>query len=283
MDEIVMRGLARDRNKRYPSAREMALAIEATMPLAPPSQVGRWVDALAGDALAERMEQIAGIESAVSEGAHESEGGSAMLPVPAADQTIPARPPIVPSPPAAPRMTMEPVMRTDARRVLALATESSLGRIPGLPRWGRRRLAVILAVTVVGLAIFAGMRLRPRHEALAEVAPAIPKPVETHAVAVPMPPPPPAGTWVPASQPMDEAPAVQAEALPPAPRSSSPPRPYAPHPVVGPPRPATPQRAPATALPEPQAPAAPPNKPSCDPPYWYDAEGNKHYYRHCSN
>jgi len=62
LDAIVLRGLARERNDRYATARDMALALEAAVPLAPPSQVGRWVEGLVGEALAERTEQIAGIE-----------------------------------------------------------------------------------------------------------------------------------------------------------------------------------------------------------------------------
>jgi hypothetical protein len=29
--------------------------------------------------------------------------------------------------------------------------------------------------------------------------------------------------------------------------------------------------------------SAAPTTPSCDPPFWYDAEGNKRYYRHCAS
>jgi eukaryotic-like serine/threonine-protein kinase len=68
IDALVLKGLARDRNARFATAREMALALEASMPLAPPSQVGRWVETLVGDALAERTEQIAGIERLVDAG-----------------------------------------------------------------------------------------------------------------------------------------------------------------------------------------------------------------------
>jgi serine/threonine-protein kinase len=65
IDAIVLRGLARDRAQRYATAREMALALEAAIPLAPPSQVGGWVESLVGDALADRTAQIAGIEGLV--------------------------------------------------------------------------------------------------------------------------------------------------------------------------------------------------------------------------
>src|SRR5580700_10669800 len=62
VDAIVLKGLARDREQRYATARDMALAIESAMPLATPSQIGSWVEGLVGDSLAERTEQIADIE-----------------------------------------------------------------------------------------------------------------------------------------------------------------------------------------------------------------------------
>jgi serine/threonine-protein kinase len=68
VDEIVLRGLACEPADRYATARDMALAIESAMPLAPASQVGRWVESLAGEALAERTRQIAEIEGAVASG-----------------------------------------------------------------------------------------------------------------------------------------------------------------------------------------------------------------------
>jgi serine/threonine-protein kinase len=106
LDAIVLKGLARDRNQRYATAREMALALEAAIPLAPPSQVGTWVDGLVGDSLAERTEQIADIERLVG-GAEAGATSSAVmtfagpLPSPANEQRLPSDPP--PRPKALPR------------------------------------------------------------------------------------------------------------------------------------------------------------------------------------
>ncbi len=77
IDAIVLRGLARERAQRYATAREMALALEAAIPLAPPSRVGWWVETLVGDSLAERTEQIAGIERLV-DGAAEATSSALM-------------------------------------------------------------------------------------------------------------------------------------------------------------------------------------------------------------
>jgi serine/threonine protein kinase len=72
VDEVVLRGLSRDRGDRWETARAMALAIEDAIPLAPPSRVGAWVDSLVGEAIAERSKQIASIESPVGGGGHAS-------------------------------------------------------------------------------------------------------------------------------------------------------------------------------------------------------------------
>jgi serine/threonine-protein kinase len=63
LDRIVLRGLARDLPARYPSAREMALDLEAHARLERPSQMTEWVERLAGDELARRAARVAEIES----------------------------------------------------------------------------------------------------------------------------------------------------------------------------------------------------------------------------
>jgi serine/threonine protein kinase len=62
MDAIVMRAVATDPAKRYPTARAMALAIEAIGPLATQSTVGSWVQSLAKDSLAKRAAWVREIE-----------------------------------------------------------------------------------------------------------------------------------------------------------------------------------------------------------------------------
>ena len=64
VDEVVMRGLARDPDARFATAREMALAIEQQIGLASPYEVGEWVELVAADELARRARTIAEIESA---------------------------------------------------------------------------------------------------------------------------------------------------------------------------------------------------------------------------
>ena len=63
-DAVVMRGLARDPAQRFTTARDMALAIEQTIGLASPYEVGEWVETVAADEIARRARSIAEIESA---------------------------------------------------------------------------------------------------------------------------------------------------------------------------------------------------------------------------
>ena len=63
-DAVVMRGLARDPAQRFTTARDMALAIEQTIGLASPYEVGEWVESFAADEIARRARSIAEIESA---------------------------------------------------------------------------------------------------------------------------------------------------------------------------------------------------------------------------
>jgi eukaryotic-like serine/threonine-protein kinase len=58
LDAIVMHGLEREADKRFATAREFALALEQYGPLAPPSEVGAWVEHIAKDALARRSVRV---------------------------------------------------------------------------------------------------------------------------------------------------------------------------------------------------------------------------------
>ena len=64
LDAVVERALERNEAGRYPSARELAIAVEHAAPLASPRAVGEWVERLAGDVLAKRAERVSWIESA---------------------------------------------------------------------------------------------------------------------------------------------------------------------------------------------------------------------------
>jgi serine/threonine-protein kinase len=62
-DRIVERALSRDPEARYSTAREMALALEATPVVAATREIGAWVEAIASDLLTTRAQRVAEIES----------------------------------------------------------------------------------------------------------------------------------------------------------------------------------------------------------------------------
>ena len=66
LDEIVMKGLERDAENRWSSAREMAAALEQALAPAPAREIGEWVHSVAGDALDWRQELVHRIESETS-------------------------------------------------------------------------------------------------------------------------------------------------------------------------------------------------------------------------
>jgi serine/threonine protein kinase len=59
LDAIVMRGLSRAPSERFATAREMALAIERSVEIARASQVGDWLERVAGKTLRARAQRIA--------------------------------------------------------------------------------------------------------------------------------------------------------------------------------------------------------------------------------
>lgn len=63
VDAIVMRALARNREERFATAREMAVALEQVIHQAAASEIGTWVEHLAGKELAKRVDRVSDIES----------------------------------------------------------------------------------------------------------------------------------------------------------------------------------------------------------------------------
>jgi serine/threonine protein kinase len=62
LDEMVMRGLARQKRERFATAREMAVALEAAVAPATQRAVGEWVESLAAAALAKRAALVEEVE-----------------------------------------------------------------------------------------------------------------------------------------------------------------------------------------------------------------------------
>jgi serine/threonine protein kinase len=58
LDALVLKALAPNREDRFASAREMAIALEACIPPASSLKVGAWVEIVAGDSLKERAQRL---------------------------------------------------------------------------------------------------------------------------------------------------------------------------------------------------------------------------------
>ena len=63
LDDIVLRGLQREPNLRFSTARELALAIEQQTVTVAASEVGAWVERVWGESLKERTRHLVAIES----------------------------------------------------------------------------------------------------------------------------------------------------------------------------------------------------------------------------
>jgi serine/threonine-protein kinase len=62
VDAVALRALETEPSRRYPTAGEMAEALERAMPPAPASEVAEWVVANAGKTLAQRAEMLRAVE-----------------------------------------------------------------------------------------------------------------------------------------------------------------------------------------------------------------------------
>ncbi len=309
VDAIVLRGLARDRTERYATAREMALALEAAVQLAPPSQVGRWVEGLVGDALAERTEQIAGIERLDDGG---DSGETSLPPISIRGES---RAPKDDGPTAIDGRTSslslsDRTARTEPGRVYAndavdpraslvdrtafgLRPDDSLAAIAAVPRRSSHRLLVVGTLVVLAIALFGARDLRRRGQpAVAELPPksvaidarsatplrAQPEPLEAEGWIPVMPPAAPPETKID-SHPVTPSVATAGPRKWPAAQSV-----VSAHPVAA--RPSGPAQGSESSAATPGAITTHPSTPAaanCDPPFWIDADGTKRYNRHCAN
>jgi eukaryotic-like serine/threonine-protein kinase len=313
LDAIVLRGLARDRNDRYATAREMALALEAAVPLAPPSQVGRWVEGLVGEALAERTEQIAGIER-LDDGGESGETSrppissrspSHAIPSDAASAVIERTPSLSLLDRTAPTepgtyvtAALDPRATVVDRPAFSARPDDPLATVAGVPRRGSHLFVVVAAAIVIAVALFGARDLRKRGASVAIEPPPKPATVEIRQSAPPqraapdaldsagwvpvMTSPPPALDPKPEPRPITASvtaavTAPQRKWISVQPAASA--RPAVVRAQASTPPAETPGAPPATSPAHSSIPAAA----NCDPPFWIDADGTKRYNRHCAN
>lgn len=93
VDGIVLRALDRDPARRFPTAREMALALETAVPVASPTRVSRWLDGLVGEQLAIRARMLSRAEHELERLANAAPEGA----------TVAREQPPVPAPAGVPR------------------------------------------------------------------------------------------------------------------------------------------------------------------------------------
>jgi eukaryotic-like serine/threonine-protein kinase len=261
LDAIVLRGLEKDPRNRFASAREMAVAIESCLPLAPAHEVGEWVEQTAFAMLAERAQKIAEIESRASE--------SKMV---AASMSIEERM----SDPVDPKwdgIATEPDKIVDAGSQLMPIEEATMGS-PGTPltqvssrefgvearRHRSRRLAGIAAFMACVAAASGWLVERNRAQPAARRNHAEPRtaaPAQPPAAMAALPAPPPAIAPAVNVEQVDEDAKPAAEPLPALPTVTRP----------------TPKRPPAAA--------AAAKRAACNPPYVVDESHIRHIKPEC--
>jgi serine/threonine protein kinase len=267
LDALTLRGLSRDPGKRFRTASEMALALEECMTPVPASRIGQWVQAAAGQALNERSERIALIES---DSAMNAPVVSSSERLTASDGRVVSKDPPLPSVPivadGAPATASLPGDEMLLTTQLSSGSISVRSQAPGGTRWGSRR-ALIGMIAVGGLlAVVALVTMKSeQHPGANEVAPAAaPNPIAPSASS-----PGSESTATPTSPPMS-APSAAALVAPSAPQPSQS------HAMPSSTRPVAPQR-PVPATPRPTG--SP--KPACDPPFYFNAEGNRVFKKEC--
>jgi serine/threonine protein kinase len=142
-DEVCLKALSRDPALRYKTAREMALALEHCEGIASPTEVGEWVERVAGTTLSDREDKIAEIESG-SAGMHMSPSGRMQARVPLAPTSdSDVSKPIPPSGFSAPRIeaTLVGVGPGSQGSLPVLQAAPSEGGVPSSRRERRDRRA----------------------------------------------------------------------------------------------------------------------------------------------
>jgi serine/threonine-protein kinase len=243
LDDVVMRGLARNPEERFSSARAMAVALETACAVASQRQVGEWIEKTAGEILHERAALVAKIETDTSI--------SHLVPQ---VEVFSSRPP----PPVTPYPSFHPPPAMSAHETGPSAVISQQSIAPPPPQ--RSRAPVVLALALLflllgGIAFLGWTRLRTAPAA------APPPPPATVASETPKPPEPP--------PPETTSPAPVASSAPPPTQT-----------VARPPPPIQPTVTAPTTKPTASASAKPPAA-DCNPPYTVDTDGIRHVKPEC--
>ncbi|MBS2015542.1 MAG: serine/threonine protein kinase [Deltaproteobacteria bacterium] len=267
LDDIVMRGLAPKVEDRFATAREMALLLEKNGGLVAASEMGEWVESLAGSSLGKRSARIRVIEASGSTPDLAADAGRPSAPSTTGRTSMP-----VPTSTGVRERDVETLVGD----VVSGAGSSASAEPPG--RRTKRTLAVVAVVAfLLGLAVVGGLAQRDalRRSGDGEAKPSAgsqPGPATGSAIAATSST---AALSAPQGAASTEPSATPAAAIA---SASSSPSAAASAPVIlgvkGVSTKGVHNHPPPMAAPKP--------KPDdCDPPYTFDADGHKVYKRNC--
>jgi serine/threonine-protein kinase len=267
-DAAVMRGLAMEPSHRFGTAAEMARALEACEGLASPSEVGEWVRSLVGDKLEERARAIARVES--QSGSMPAMNAAAATAAELPQEDVLTAVSDVRSSPS----TSAPIsarLRVAARSAQPAVRAALNVTIPTGPALTVGALAIAVGIVLATVLVLRSHSTPSSPPAASSAGAAATGSVEPGASA----PSAPSAAIVAPSFDVDDLPLASAAASASAASAASagatatPPASAAPHPL---PRWGTTPGAAAPAK----------TRASCDPPYFFDADGVKHYKRECN-
>jgi serine/threonine-protein kinase len=257
LDAVALRGLDHDPAKRFPTARAMAVALEASGPLATSTEVGEWVEATAHEELMQRAKFMAELEQLND------------LPSPSS-----SHPPDV-SASDIPTMVAPAKLRSLHTGSLAESSEettfpygmswASLPRqLADWVRMGERRKRVAIAAgsSVLLMAALAWLLVTRPTPARTTTEPATFRVAASQPLSSALPAGPTSALRPTASTPLAAASAGNGPETK-APGSSEQPRPLSTKPIS----------------PKTNYPAS--SRPGCQPPYTVDEVGHRHYKREC--
>jgi serine/threonine-protein kinase len=283
VDEILFRGLHRDPAKRYQTAREMAIALEKSIGIAPPSEIGEWVETVAGDVLHQRAARIAEIESSSSANLN----AAALLHEVSSARTTTAPPPKIEEVsgeqskvfvPAVPPSSASSVRSID---LTSQVSSISVSRPGEFAKPKPRRGPVLALLVVLGVGIGVGVFFMTRRAS----TPADAKSAATSAISPSASASATAESAVPpATSPADPVVSSNLDPTPSAPPTSSSARKKDPQPSAALMQNATSKKT-ATPPPAPPPPSPPPTvtqkKPDCDVLFTLDKDGHKVWKKEC--
>ncbi|HEY8073697.1 MAG TPA: protein kinase [Labilithrix sp.] len=243
LDALVLKGLAREPEQRFATAREMAVALERCgIAAAPASSIGEWVESLANESLEKKASRIHDIERV-------SDQGLPPAPPPSQPEIKIAFPP--------PRTQFESLeTMTAPEQPTSNVSYATARTVPGAaPKNRLRPLLVVAALLAIAGASAGVWTVIGRHRDVAAAAPTASQPT---ALATPTPPPPPEDKTIAAPPPTTSVATTDSP-------TSAPVR--APTPLIHPIGP--------------KLPAQPSHAARCTPPYSVDANGIRHLKPEC--